>query len=150
MTEQTVSPVNYDYSSPVHSPFLRLKGKGDTCKIRIVSEPVKFMNTYQGKESERYAWLVIDRSSEVEDEYFIKIFQGGAQIWNKIKSYVKNEEWGDPMTYDLTIERTETSPANYYDVTPSPSNKGPLTTEEMALVMACNIDLAKAVEPKVK
>lgn len=143
--------ISYDYTSPVKSPFLRLKSKGDSCKIRIVSDPVKFGNIYHDpktdldKKQEKYAWLVLDRNIAPDDDFPIKIFTGGSQIWTKIKTYVKDEDWGDPMTYDLTITRTENSPSDYYSVTPSPNNKGDLTTEEMGIVMGCDIDLVDTI-----
>ena len=143
-------PVTYDYTSPVHSPFLRLKSKGDVCKIRIVSDPIKFQNVYQGKQQEKFAWLVIDRNVSLDDEYVIKIFTAGKQVWDKIKTFYKDPDWGDVMTYDLTVTRTENSAADYYSVSPSPNNKGALTTEEMALVMATQIDLSDAIEKSTK
>lgn len=144
--------INYDYTAPVRSPFLRLKSKGESVKLRIVSDPVKFGNVYHDpktntdKPQEKYAWLVLDRNAGPDDEFPIKIFTGGSQIWGKLKNYVKDADWGDPMTYDLTIVRTETSPSDYYSMVASPNNKGELTTEEMALVMACEIDLADTME----
>ena len=134
--------INYDYKAPTQSLYLRLKSNGETCKIRIVSEPVKFQSEYQGKVSERYAWLVLDRADGI-----IKVFQCGKDIWKKVSAFAKNPDWGDPMQYDLTITRTGLSPSNFYDVAPSPT-KGELTQEEMALVLGTTIDLAKAVERK--
>lgn len=137
--------INYNYSAPTKSIWLKLKNNGESCKIRIVSDPVKYLSTYQDKTAEKYAWLVIDRADEV-----IKVFVVGKQIWDKVAALAKNEDWGDPMTYDLTVTRVGTSPSNFYDVSPSPNNRGALTTVEEGLVMACDIDLAKAVEEKKK
>jgi hypothetical protein len=139
------SSVTYDYSPPTNSVFLNLKNNGDACKIRIVSEPIKFADSYQGKPTERFAWLVIDRADQV-----IKVFKCGPDIWKKVTAFVKDPDWGDPMTYDLTVTRVGTSPSNFYSVTPSPVGKGPLNEIEMAVVMASDIDLAKAVEMKRK
>ena len=137
--------ITYDYSAPSNSVYLNLKSNGESCKFRIVSDPIKFEDEYQGKKNERYAWLVLDRKDSI-----IKVFKCGKEIWKKVSSFAKNPDWGDPMTYDITVLRVGTSPSNFYDVAPSPANKGDLTTEEMAMVMACDIDLAKAVEPKKK
>lgn len=134
--------INYDYQAPTQSIFLRLKSNGETCKFRIVSEPVKFNSEYKGVVSEKYAWLVLNRADGK-----INIFQCGKDIWKKVSAFAKNPDWGDPMQYDITVTRTGLSPSNFYDVAPSP-NKGELTQEEMALVLGCPIDLAKAVEKK--
>lgn len=141
MAEQT----DYNYNPPSKSVYLRLKANGESCKIRIVSDPVKFQSEYQGKVSEKFAWLVLDRADNQ-----IKVFQCGKDIWKKVSAFAKNPDWGDPTKYDLTILRTGLSPSNFYDVAPSPNNKGDLTDDEMALVMNCEIDLAKAVEKKVE
>lgn len=140
--------ITYDYSPPTNSVWLKLKNNGDQIKIRIVSEPIKYQADFQGKTVEKYAWLVIDRNSPEDALSPIKIFNCGKQIWDAIRNLSKDPDWGDPMTFDITITRNGTSPSNFYSVSPSPSNKGPITAEEMALVMACEIDLATAVEKK--
>lgn len=134
--------INYDYKAPSTSAYLRLKSNGESCKFRIVSDPVKFQSEYQGKVSEKYAWLVFDRADKA-----VKVFQCGKDIWKKVSAFAKNPDWGDPTQYDITVTRTGISPSNFYDVAPSPT-KGELTQEEMALVMGTTIDLVKAVERK--
>lgn len=135
--------INYDYKAPSQSVYLRLKSNGESCKFRIVSEPIKFISVYEGKETEKYAWLVLDRADTQ-----IKVYACGKDVWKKISSLAKNPDWGDPMQYDITVTRTGTSPSNFYDVSPSPNNKGDLPQEEMALVLGSTIDLVKAVERK--
>jgi hypothetical protein len=135
--------ISYDYQAPSQSVYLRLKSNGESCKIRIVSDPVKFQSEYQGKIAEKYAWLVIDRVDQT-----IKVFQCGKDIWKKVSAFAKNPDWGNPQEYDITILRTGISPSNFYDVAPSPAGKGPISEDEMAMVLACPINLMQAVEKK--
>lgn len=135
--------INYDYKAPSQSVYLRLSNNGDSVKFRIVSDPIKFQSEYQGETREKYAWLVLDRADGK-----IKVFQCGKSIWKLVSALAKNPDWGDPMMYDLTITRTGASPSNFYDVAPSPNNKGELTQEELQLVMESPIDLNRAVEQR--
>lgn len=135
--------INYDYKAPSSSAYLRLRNNGESCKIRIVSEPVKFQAEYEGQIKEKYAWLVLDRADGE-----IRVFPVGVSIWKKISALANNPDWGDPTTYDITITRTGKSPSDFYDVAPSPNNKGDLTKAEMEKVMACDLDLINMVEQK--
>jgi len=126
----------YDYEPKVNSPYLRLTSKGDKVKIRIASVPIHFTEEYEGKESDKFAWVVIDRATGE-----IKAFKGGVMIYKAVKAYNNDEEWGDPTKYDLTITRTEEK-GNYYTVTASP-NKSDITEEEKKAVEEANIDLEK-------
>lgn len=143
--------IDYSYSPPNNSIYLRLKTNGETIKIRLVTEPVKYLSDFKDKNtgqvttSEKYAWLVIDRADGK-----VKVFQCGKDIWKKVSALVKNPDWGSPLTYDLTITRLGLNPQNFYDVAPSPNNKGEITEEEKQQVMTCGIDLAEALKPKAE
>lgn len=120
--------------------FIQLKKKGDTVKIRLVSTPFIFNEAYEQDGiktiTQRFAWIVIDRSDKK-----VKSFKGGTQIYKAIKSFASNEDWGDPMMYDLTITRTEEK-GNYYTVIASP-NKYPISDDEKNKIAIANIDLEK-------
>lgn len=126
----------YDYDPVSNSPYLRLTSKGDKVKIRLVSTPIHFTEEYEGKEGEKFAWIVIDRSTGE-----VKAFKGGVMIYKAIKTYFLDEDWGDPTKYDLTITRTEEK-GNYYTVSPSPK-KSDITEEEKKEIEEADIDLEK-------
>jgi hypothetical protein len=133
-----VEEISYDYKpQTAGGKFLTLKNKGDSVKIRIVSTPVHFQREWQGQKKERFAWLVIDRADGK-----IKVFVGGVSIYLGIRDLYNSEDWGDPTKYDITITRTEESPANYYRIVPSPK-KTELTDEEREMIATTEIDLLK-------
>lgn len=140
-----MSATGYDYEPerPAGN-FLRLKKKGDKCKIRLVSTPFHYKDVYQGKENERFAWQVIDRADNT-----VKVFTAGVSIYLIIKGLAESEDWGDPETFDLTIERTEESTANFYKVIPSPK-KSDLTSEEKKLVKEADLDVQSLVNKQGK
>lgn len=101
----------------------------------------------------KWGWIVIDR----EDEE-VKIFTGPTQIARAIKDISelrnmkppKNLMWGNPLTYDLQIERTEIPGAGYYKVTPVVEGKGELTPEEVKKVADCGFDLVTEIKGSKK
>lgn len=138
------------------SVWLKLKAKGDKVRIRISTRPyrevqvwpserggnrvdqemvnsftpgqwVSIMRNPDWQVSEVYHLLVIDRSDGLA-----KIFQASSAIYGKIRAYAQDPEWGNPMGYDITIERTE-KPGTYWEITPSP-NKTDLMNSERNLV----------------
>jgi hypothetical protein len=126
--------MSYEYEPKSNSPYLRLKSKGDQVKIRLVSDPINFLEDYKGESQERFAWIVIDRADET-----IKGFKSGVMIYKAIKRYAQDEDWGDPTKYDFTIVRTEEQ-GSYYTVTPSPKMSS-ITAEEKTKIEESGIDL---------
>ncbi len=150
--------------------FLQLRKKGDEVKIRLVSKPVRTYRYWEtgadgksrpvsfptkeaieealkdfSKEDRprvdvQYAWIVIDRA-----DGGVKVFTGAKQIAISVLGFAKDDEWGDPTTYDLRITRTEEKP-NYYKTLPLPNGKGPITEDERKAVEEAAIDLAAEVE----
>ena len=76
----------------------------------------------------RYQVLVIDRTDKK-----VKVLEGGPQIFNAIKGYAMDSEYGNPMTYDIRITREGAGRETKYTVIPSP-NKSDLTDEEKEMV----------------
>ena len=101
------------------------------------------------KKTAKWGWIVIDR-----DDGEVKLFTGPTLIARSIKEVselvdkkTKKPVWGNPLTFDIQIERTEVPGASYYKVTPMPDGKGePLTTEEQKLVDDCTIDLVEELQ----
>ena len=131
-----VEDIGYDFKPETSGGlYLRLRKKGDKIKMRLVSTPVHYQSEYEGKTREQFAWLVIDRSDNS-----VKVFNSSISVYLSIKGYAEAEDWGDPTQYDISIERTEESTANYYKVIPSPKHS-PLTEEELKLVENSHLDL---------
>lgn len=132
----------YDFEPKENSPYLRLKSKGDKVKIRLVSVPIHFEETFENKEtgevktSDKFAWVVIDRSDGL-----IKGYKAGVMVYKAIKEYAMDEDWGDPTGYDFTITRTEEQ-GRYYTVSPSPTKK-PITEEEKKQIELAEINLER-------
>lgn len=126
--------------------WLRLKKRGEKVRLRLVTPPYRFVQTFQNSETgaaepkRRVAWLAIHK--EVVDGKATKrvvIFQNGPMVYGILKDLAEDENWGDPTQYDVTVERTEES-GKYYVVTPLPKPIGPISAEEQALVDAAAID----------
>lgn len=110
--------------------FLRLKD-GDAVKLRVASEPAYYEQTFDGKTSGRYAWIVWNRNEEKA-----QIFSGGVSIFNQFADLV--EEWGDPTEYDCTVKRTGEMLETRYSVNPAPKSVE-LTKEQQAECDAINL-----------
>jgi len=171
MADNNAPTKGYEYEPESGGKYLSLKKKGDSVQIRIVStpkhksqhwitgddgkrKPVACTNdstcTWCGddvpkdekiKKAEVFAWLVIDRADGE-----VKMFQAPKSIYLKIRNeLLTDDDWGDPVNYDLKITRTEEQ-GNYYSTIPTPKNMGPITEEEKKLVDECDIDLEKELE----
>lgn len=145
------------------SQYLRLKGKGDSCRVRIAAPPYRELQVWPvGGDREpplkrevvaeftpgQWATLLRDPTYDVKEVYHLvvidradntaKIFTTTGGVYGKIRDFAQNPEWGDPKGYDLTITRTEQPGKNYYDVVPSP-NKTVLLTNELEAVDKLNV-----------
>lgn len=97
----------------------------------------------------KWGWIVIDR-----EDGQVKVFTGPTLIARKIKEISEKMDkktskpiWGNPLLYDIAIERKEDPGAGYYDVTPVPEGKGQeITDEEKKLVKEANFDLEAELE----
>jgi len=76
----------------------------------------------------RYQVQVIDRS-----DGNVKVLEGGKAIFNAIKAYAVDQDYGDPTMYDLKIKKEGVGRDTRYTVVASPK-KTPLTDDENSLV----------------
>lgn len=146
-----------DYDrKPQEAPslFLRLKSKKESCRIRIMTAPLREPKIwFEGQDktppmkpegvalltkgqwatvmrdptyrvSEVFHFLVIDRTDGQA-----KIFTTTGGVYGKIRQFAQDAEWGDPIQYDLTVTRTENPGKNYYEVVPSPNKSAPTIAE---------------------
>lgn len=97
----------------------------------------------------KWGWIVIDR-----EDGNVKVFTGPTLIARRIKEISELVDkksgkpiWGNPLTYDIQIERTEEPGGSYYKVNPMPEGKGTdLTEEEKEKVKKANYDLKEEIE----
>lgn len=97
--------------------FLKLKD-GDNVRLRVLGLPAVFDSEYEGKVSTKYSWPVYNH-----DEEKVQVFQGGATIYNALNALVQDEDWGDPVEYDIKVSRTGKGTDTKYSVSPSPKSK---------------------------
>lgn len=145
------------------SQWLRLKSKGDEVRFRIAGRPLRELKVWPAEGnakpldstvtqdltpgqwsnimsnpdwsvSEVFYFPVIDRTDNS-----VKIFTATGGVYGKIRDYATNQEWGNPMGYDLTVKRTEAPGKNYYEVTPSP-NKSDLMKSDLAKVDSLDLN----------
>jgi len=101
----------------------------------------------------KWGWVVIDR-----DDGQVKVFTGPTLIARKIKEISElvdrktgKQVWGNPMTYDLQIVRTEEPGASYYKVDPMPEGKGQeITADEKKAVSEAGFNLDEELEGSKK
>lgn len=141
---------SWGYDAPPRSAggkYLRLTAKGDSARIRIVSAPYKFQETFEDKQkggmktADRWAWVVIHKELVAgKVERSVKGFKVGRMIYDLIYDLLFNSDWGHPGEYDITVTRTEEK-GKYYTVQPHPKPIGPINAEEQALVNEADLDL---------
>lgn len=126
--------------------WLRLKKKGDKARLRFVSIPYRWTEEYTdntGKNivAKKAAWLAIHKETiNGQVEKSVVIFSSSAMVYGVIRDLHDSDDWGDPRNYDITVERSEESPAKYYIVTPIPKGMGPLSDEDKKLVADAGIN----------
>lgn len=141
MNSATASPWDQEVSS---GGGLYLKIEPNTsARIRIVGRPLAFQDEFQGKKYDRWGVTVIEKTLDANNkpQRAVKAFRFGVSIFKAIQSLWRNDDWGNPEDYDLTITRKGSGLDTEYTVVPSP--KKPLTDEEKTLVEEANLDLVK-------
>lgn len=83
--------------------YLKIKD-GETVKLRIVSEPAIFETEGErdGKTTlnTRYGWIVFNQDTKAA-----QILQQSATFFKSIAVLAQDEEWGDPLSYDIKVSR---------------------------------------------
>lgn len=83
----------------------------------------------------RYQIKVIDRT-----DGNVKILEGGTTVFNAIKAYAMDPDYGDPTKYDMKVKKEGSGRETRYTVVASPK-KGELTEEETK-----KVDESKSLE----
>ena len=89
----------------------------------------------------RFQVLVIDRNDGE-----VKILEGGNAIFNQIKTYAMDTDYGDPRNYDIKITKNGSGRDTRYTVVPSPK-QFPLSDAEQKKVSETKT-LAELNKPK--
>ena len=92
-------------------------------------------------QQKRFQVLVIDRNDGE-----VKILEGGNAIFNQIKTYAMDPDYGDPRNYDIKITKNGSGRDTRYTVVPSPK-QFPLSDAEQKKVSETKT-LAELNKPK--
>lgn len=76
-----------------------------------------------------------------------QVFEYTRQIFEQVKRYNSSKAWGDPVNYDIEIERNVNKKPDVYQCVPQP--KEPLSPEDVSALeeFKARIDLAKYTAP---
>ena len=131
-----VSYAKWENETP--SIFMRLE-EGEN-RIRIVSEPHGFKKTFREEDGpkHRYGWVVISRADDT-----VRLLEVGPQVFGQVVALANDDEFGDPMGYDIKIFREGTKLDTEYKVVPSPE-KSKITVEEKKAIEAADLDVTRA------
>lgn len=152
--------ISEDSISTGSASYLKLE-KGDT-KVRIISKPISgwlewvdknpIRTTLEEGEPEAtdpknkpkkfVTFAVIDKKDDL-----VKILELTQQsVIKAIRALASNADWGNPFSYDITINRTGEDLKTKYTVTPSP--KKPLSKDQIAAAneKPCNLEALFASE----
>ena len=121
--------------------FVRLQD-GDKKKFRILSEAFYNLNEFTNPDgevtvSDRYAWVVWDYEEER-----CRIFNVGKMIFNAVADLASDDDWGDPMTYDIKVERAGSGLETRYTVLPGAKSD---PTDEMT-EKSLEVDITKIIK----
>lgn len=131
------------YTPPAGGGGLFLKVEdGKTLKLRLASEPYVFQSVYGEGEnatvSTKYAWAVWNY-----EEQKAQILQLPVTGFRTIQALATDEDWGDPVGYDIKVSREGTGKETKYHINPSP-NRAALDPEAKEAI--AKVDVAKAIK----
>ncbi|MCU5510278.1 phosphoesterase [Bacillus cereus] len=125
---------NYDFMDKVFKEA-DAKGLKKGSKERTEFTRAGYAKQPYGKLKNKYIIHVINRANGN-----LELLDAGPGVFNELKKYAMNDEYGDLREYDITITKTGTSFQEIeYSVTPARSNT-PRTPKELELYEAKKID----------
>lgn len=123
--------------------YLKIK-PDEIVKLRIATEPAIFESESKPDEnnntrlSTRYAWVVWN-----QDKQMAQVLQQSATFFKQLAGFAQDDDYGDPMQYDIKVKRDGEGLETTYQITPSPK-KEPLPPAALEAVK--NIDLIEKLE----
>ncbi len=141
-----------DYESPKVTGGYTRFDEGST-KLRILSSVLLLWVTWNEGQPERARYDGPDSKPHTGSKHTwaVKVYnygEGAVQVWeihqatirNTLKDLAANEDWGNPLAYDITINRTGTTMSDTkYTVTPSPAKA--LPEDIMKTIQDTNVNL---------
>ncbi|SFM28342.1 hypothetical protein [Pelosinus propionicus] len=139
-----------------------LKLKNGKNKIRIGSRPhaanIHWEDSFAGKKKKAICpgsgCPLCNANRKYDPRYYVKvinrddgqatILECGPMILTQIKKYASDSDYGNPMNYDISINKTGEGRNSKYSVMASPC-KSSITAEEKTLLEA--VDISSCVEP---
>lgn len=106
------------------------------------SGPLDWFDGLQAEKGKpRWYMGVIDRDDSPNKT---KVLEFGTLVRGKLKGLADNKKWGSPLGFDIDITKDDTKPAaQFYDVLPDPTAKGPLGPEDEKLASTFNVETLK-------
>jgi len=109
-------------------------GKKTPIRVKTIKEvPQEVVHATDPSEKSKHFWAIFVYSRELDSIQLLEITQ--ATIQGGIKSLVDDTDWGDPRSYDISINRAGEGLDTKYTVNPKP--KADLDQETMALWKEC-------------
>lgn len=105
--------------------FLKTES-GKTYTLRVLDLPVVFDSEYDGKISTKFAWPVYNHDSKE-----VQILQKGASVYKGLNSLIQDDDWGDPVEYDIKLTHTGNGIDTEYSVSPARNSKDVPTDIEL-------------------
>lgn len=133
-----------DYTIPSTGLYHKFED-GKVTTFRLLSEPVVYESTYKNQEGEvtistKYSWIAWSI-----EEAVTKVLTLPTTAYKQIAALASDEDYGDPLLYNIKISRSGTGPSTVYTVTPSPRKSPAKDLSPQIAKDLDNIDLVKVI-----
>jgi hypothetical protein len=113
----------------------------ESAVVRIAGEPYIFQSEYKGNIATKYAWPIYNVTAQQA-----QVWQASMTTFKRVQGLAKDEEWGNPETYNIKVTREGEMKETVYHLNPSP-NKTPLTDTQKAEV--AKLDMEKMIKGSI-
>jgi len=136
MTTKDLKSV-YNDNQPERGDGLFLKTEdGDNIRLRFLGLPAVFDSSYTDPVSKKvtvstkYSWPVYNFEAEK-----VQILTKGAAVYKALNTLIQDDDWGDPIKYDIKLSHTGKGTDTKYSLSPSPKSLDlPKDLEELDVV----------------
>jgi hypothetical protein len=150
MSNETFLPV--DYEAPKSQGAYTKFEEGPT-KLRILSSPLLMWVTWNNSQPDRvkYEGPESKPNNDSRHSWALKVWNykdSAIQVWeitqksiqDTLKDLAANEDWGNPLEFDLTVNRTGSGMETKYSVTPSPKKELSQEVQQASDEMKVNLE----------
>ena len=120
--------VGYEYWTNENKPVRSPEPFRETLNIKIDGN---------GKKSIKHFWAFVVWNYKAKQIQILELTQ--STIMGAIEALVKNEDWGDPKNYDITISRVGDGMETEYATMPSPHKTAPVEATQSYADMTIHI-----------